>query len=109
MEISTLNKKIEEIDFFDTKHQESKPVNVLYFIKKQNTHISEVISYLSTTWTKNIAEIVKKNIAIDEEPERKIESVLKLVNVMMSNTLKTIIIKSLKQIKSFFEKYKIKS
>jgi hypothetical protein len=44
------------------KTQESKLVNVLYFIKKQNSYIADVMTYLSSDYIKNAGEIVKKYI-----------------------------------------------
>lgn len=53
---------MKDLDLFRIKNQDSKPVNVLYFIKKQTTSIAEVLMYLSSDWIKLVADIVEKHI-----------------------------------------------
>ena len=53
---------MKDIDLFRIKNQDNKPVNVLYFIKKQNTHITDIMAYLSSDWIKIICDIVQKYI-----------------------------------------------
>lgn len=100
---------MKELDLFRMKNQDSKPVNVLYFIKKQHTHIADIMSYLSSDWIKRIASIVSKHINFDEEPEKKSITFIRLINVMLSNTLKNIVYQSFSKLIAFFTKLSRKS
>lgn len=67
---------------------------MLYFIKKQNTHISDIITYLSSDWIKIVGDIVEKHIDFEKYSEKKTNTFIRLVNVMLSNTLKYIVYQS---------------
>lgn len=109
LEIANFNLKMKDLDLFRMKNQDNKPVNVLYFIKKQHTHIADIISYLSSDWIKRVASIVSRHINFDEEPEKKTTTFIRLINVMLSNTLKNIVYQSFNKLVEFFNKFSKKS
>ena len=53
---------MKDLDLFRIKNPDNKPVNVLYFIKKQNTHIADIMTYLSSDWIKLVSDIVHKYV-----------------------------------------------
>lgn len=67
LEISNFNLKMKDLDLFRIKNPDNKPVNVLYFIKKQNTHIADVMTYLSSDWIKLVSDVVHKHVNFEEE------------------------------------------
>jgi hypothetical protein len=78
---------------------------VLYFIKKQNTYIADIMAYLSSDWIKNVCEILQKHINIPVEPLPHLNTFFKLVNVMLANTLKNIVYNSLHKLAAFFQRF----
>lgn len=96
---------MKDIDLFRIKNQDNKPVNVLYFIKKQNTHISDIMAYLGSDWIKLVGDIVQKHLDFENEPEKKTTTFLRLINVMLSNTLKNIVYQSFDKLAKFFLRF----
>lgn len=105
MEITDINLKIKEIDLFMIKNHIAKAVNVLYFIKKQKTQTSEIVTYLSTEWIKNVVQVVKRHICVPNLSQDKINTLIQLINVILSNTLKSIIQTSFKKLTDFFGQF----
>jgi hypothetical protein len=52
---------------------------------------------------------MRRFINFDHDGEKKIKAFLKLINVMMSNTLKSIVLKSFQKINEFFRKFEFNS
>lgn len=96
---------MKDLDLFRIKSQDNKPVNVLYFIKKQNTHIADIMTYLSSDWIKLVSQILQKHVDFELEPESKTTTFIRLINVMLSNTLKNIVYQSFNKLAAFFSKF----
>jgi dynein heavy chain len=52
-------RKYEKVLFFGLNRKRSQPVNLLYFVKKQQEKIAEVRNNLRSEWVKNIANYIR--------------------------------------------------
>lgn len=109
MEITKINDQLNNYDFLRLKTNEKKPINILYFIKKQMSRSSEILNLLNEVWVKDIVNVIKKHVDMNRDSQRRIKLFLDSIHTIMSNKLKELIYKSLDSAITFFTRYQTES
>lgn len=83
------NQKLDEIEFFKVRKQNQyRPLNILYYLKKNMTQLTEAITFLNENWVKKIVELINKNIDLNKENITKLKQFFNSIHIIMSNKLK---------------------